>query len=457
MSEEQFFKEKPSNNILAQIIHRYLPFWPIYIVLTVIALIVAYIYLRAETKIYVATAKVLLKDPQKGGGDSKVLDALNIFSEKKIVENEIIVLRSSSLMQQVVKSLNLYATVYNQGKVQKEELYGSNSPVAFVALQKDSIRGGGRYEFDIDWRNERVSIAGKSVPFNGIIQIAKTDYQVVINPEYSRNLSGKNYYVVFSTVQTAAARVIGTLKATPLSYASTVIDLRLETPIQEKGINILNKLFEVYNREGIEDKNQIATKTLAFIEDRLNTVIGQLDSVERIIQNYKARQGVVDLGIQASMYYSAVSDLDRQKARVELQMDILKDIQQYVNRKSKNPGVVPSLEVVDDPTLKSLLEQLYNSEFELDRIRSTAGNKSELVMVAEEKVFRIKKDIQENLDNIRSNFNTELAQINNAIANKYSLLSLVPEKERGLLEINRQQSIKNNIYTFLLQKREETA
>ena len=85
MSEEQFIKDKPSSNILSQIVHRYLPFRPIYIALTLISLVIAYIYLRAETRIYVASAKVLLKDPQKGGGDSKVLDALNIFSEIGII------------------------------------------------------------------------------------------------------------------------------------------------------------------------------------------------------------------------------------------------------------------------------------------------------------------------------------------------------------------------------------
>ena len=83
MNEDQFFKEKPSTNILAQVVHRYLPFWPIFIICTIISLSVAYIYLRSQTRIYVASAKVLLKDPQKGTGDSKVLDALNIFSEKK--------------------------------------------------------------------------------------------------------------------------------------------------------------------------------------------------------------------------------------------------------------------------------------------------------------------------------------------------------------------------------------
>ena len=151
MNEEQISEERPSVNILSQIVQRYLPFWPIFVLLTSISLAIAFVYLRAQTRIYIATAKVLLKDPQKNGGDSKVLDALNIFSEKKIVENEIIVLRSNSLMQQVVKQLDLYATSYNKGNVQTEELYGISSPITFEALNKDSINGGGRYNYSINW------------------------------------------------------------------------------------------------------------------------------------------------------------------------------------------------------------------------------------------------------------------------------------------------------------------
>ena len=122
MNEEQQIKEKQKDNIIAQIIYRYLPFWPFFVILMAASLTVSYFYLRSETKIYIASAKVLLKDPQKGGGDTKVLDALNIFSEKKIVENEIIVLKSSSLIENVVKELDLYSTIYNEGKVQIEEL-----------------------------------------------------------------------------------------------------------------------------------------------------------------------------------------------------------------------------------------------------------------------------------------------------------------------------------------------
>src|SRR5436190_4568290 len=136
MSEEQFFKEKQETNIFIQILQKYLPFWPLFALTIPVAMSVAYVYLRAEVSIYVATAKVLLKDPNKGGGDSKVLDALNIFSEKKIVDNEILVLRSSGLLKEVAGSLDLYATVYNQGKVKLEELYDENSPIHFVALQE---------------------------------------------------------------------------------------------------------------------------------------------------------------------------------------------------------------------------------------------------------------------------------------------------------------------------------
>ena len=144
MSEQQFFKERPETNVMVQIVQRYFPFWPLFLVTVGIGLAISWVYLRSQTRIYVATAKVLLKDPQKGGGDSKVLDALNIFSEKKIVENEILVLRSSNLLQEVVASLDLYAPVFNKGRVRTEELYNGNSPVWFRAADKTNVNGGGK-------------------------------------------------------------------------------------------------------------------------------------------------------------------------------------------------------------------------------------------------------------------------------------------------------------------------
>jgi tyrosine-protein kinase Etk/Wzc len=182
MSEEHFFKEKPSSNILAQIIQRYLPFWPVFLVATFITMSIAFVYLRAQTRIYVASSKILLKDPQKGGGDSKVLDALNIFSEKKIVENEIIVLRSSSIMEEVVSSLNLYASVYNKGNVQTEELYKNQSPVLFEAIDESNIESTGKYFFDVDYEKQVISIGGELIPFNGIFKSGKTSYRLNINP-----------------------------------------------------------------------------------------------------------------------------------------------------------------------------------------------------------------------------------------------------------------------------------
>ena len=199
MEEEQFFKEKPDSNIFKQIIYKYLPFWPLFVITTTVSLAFAMIDLRSQVPIFVASARVLLKDPQKGGGDSKVLDAMNIFSEKKIVDNEIVVLRSADIMTEVVKDLDLYATVYNKGNVRIEELYGDNSPVRFVALNKDNFNLWNTYYFSVNWKKKVLEIDQKEVPFNDTVVLGNATVRVIANDNYNQNVVGKNYFVRFAS------------------------------------------------------------------------------------------------------------------------------------------------------------------------------------------------------------------------------------------------------------------
>ena len=191
---------------------------------------------------FVVSAKVLLKDPNKGGGDSKVLDALNIFSEKKIVENELIVLRSSSILQQVVRNLDLYTHVYIDGKSRLTEQYKTTSPVWFYALDKDTVFGTGRYYFNIDWDKKRVLIDNKSVPFYSSVVLGRTSFQVVPNISYPKNIPVKKCFVQIRSIPSTASSISGAIKANAISNVSTVLDVKLTTPAPDKGKDILEEL-----------------------------------------------------------------------------------------------------------------------------------------------------------------------------------------------------------------------
>ncbi len=457
MSENQLFEERADVNSISQILHKYLPFWPVFVLLVSLSLGASFFYFKKQIPVYVASAKVLLKDPQKGGGDTKVLDALNIFSEKKIVENEIIVLRSSNLMKEVVKSLDLYAKVFKEGKNHEEELYADNLPIQFISANKDLIKDNSIHHFSINWKDKNINIDNKEIEFGQTIKIGEDTYTTVVNPAFKNTKNIEEYIVKFNTVSSEASSIIASLSAAPISYSSTVIDVKLESSVPEKGYAILNKLFEVYNRAGIDDKNQMAVKTLDFIEDRLKAITGQLDSVEKNIEDYKSKNDLINLGDQATLYLGSVRDLDKDNGLLQIQFQLLDDLSTYINNKKDKQGTVPSLFLLNDETLKSLLDQLYQSEFDLDKIQKSSGEKSDNMLLAMQKVARIKNDIKENIENVRRNLLIQKSNNDKSIeANKQKYAS-IPEKERGLLSISREQEIKNNIYSYLLQKREETA
>ena len=391
--------DKSETSFFVQLLQNYLPYWPLFALSIPVCLFFAYVNFRAQAPVYVATAKILIKDPNKGN-DTKVLDALNIFGEKKIVENELIVLRSSILIQEVVSELDLYTNVYNEGNVRKEELYAENSPIKFIALDKDNIGGFGKMYFTIDWDKQIVSINNTNVPFDSTVLLGNAFYRLEINQYYNRNVSNKKYFVVGSSIAGAAGAIIGRLKTIPVSSASTVIEVQLQTEVPEKATDVLAKLFDIYERNQIDEKNETAKKTLDFIDGRLLLVTSQLDSVENNIQSYKSKNSLTDnISEQAKEYLSRATSFGERSSAVGIQLDVLEQIKNYVTDKGSKPGTVPSLLLNQDPLLDKLLDELYEAEFTLNQAKAITGEKSNAIVLGQAKINRIKGDILENIAN----------------------------------------------------------
>lgn len=457
MAEEDFFIQKPGENALKATVQKYLPYWPLLIIIAAIVFPLFYIYLRAMPRVYVAAAKALIKDPYKSPSENKALEALNIFNEKKVIENEIVVMQSSAIMNDVVQHLGLYARVFNKGKVRTEELYKDRAPVYFRAADSTNINYTGTHMLDVDWTSKCILLDGKKTNFNDYVSLGSCRYKVVPNEGYTKFMKGKNYLVSFATVPSSSAEILQSLSISANSYQSSVINLDLKTNVPEKGKDILNTLLDVYNKNGLKDKNKVAGNTLKFIEDRLLDVSHQLDSIETNIKNLKSGHGIVDLGSQAAQYLDAVKTYEQKGSELHMQLDAITNLEGYVAQKGDKSGIVPGLELINDPMLSSLSTQLHQAEFDLEKQQSVAGEQSEAVQLARQKVARLRNDIRENIRNIKRNIQDQTANVSSNIAKNNSLLSQVPANELSLLETKRQQLVKNTIYNYLLQKREETA
>jgi capsular exopolysaccharide synthesis family protein len=448
--------EDKEGNFLKDILFKYLPYWPLFVIFGVGCLVLSRVYLWYAAPLYETTATILIKDEKKGVDDSNLMEQLDLFGEKKLVDNEIEVIKSRMLMHEVVTDLCLYAPITYKGAIKSGSAYRI-SPIVVQASNPDSLIEEKKVFFLYDSAKREVTVDNKHYPlyqwfsdgFNMLRFLPNANYQC---PEEKKPL----YYSIKDSKEVTES-LVGGLKVTQATKLASVIDLSLRDAVPKRSEDILNGLIAAYNRAAVNDKNAQALNTLKFINARLKLVVSALDSVESGIEKYKTSQGIVDLSAQGQLYLNSVGANDQKLSSVNVQLAVLDQVQKYVNSKSDQPGIVPSTLGVEDPGLSRLLERLYTLEVQYEGLRNTTAENNPILLAIRNEIDKIKPNILENISSLRNNLDASLRNLSGNTNSYTSTLNKLPQKERGLIAISRQQSIENGIYAFLLQKREETA
>jgi tyrosine-protein kinase Etk/Wzc len=445
--------EEKETNVSQQLLSKYIPYWPLFILFALLALVAAYVYLRYATPIYEASATLIIKDEKRGSEDSKLIEEFNRISSKKVIENEIEVLQSRAIMEAVVKKLYLYAPLSQKGKVKQSDAYVI-SPVIVEVKNPDSMVEVAKVDFTYDKNTQTVLLNGKdkyrinefvSTPY-GVIKFATNKYYTP-SSESTKQLS----FALLNPKNIADGLTHGLKIAS--ARQSAIVDISFRDAIPQRAVNILNTLIAIYDEQSIDEKNSLARKTLDFVNEQLGIVVKDLDSIQKKVQQYRAGSNAVDVSSTGQLYLQNVSANDQKLGDVNTQLAALNEVEKFVSSKGTQGGIVPSTIGVSDPMLTTLMNKLYTNELEYDKLKKTVGENNPTLTTLADEISKIRPSIMENIKSQKAGLNATRQSIYSTSSGYNSILQTVPQKERQLLEISREEQSKNNFYQSLLQKK----
>lgn len=451
----QVHKEESS---LAQILAGYLVYWPLFIICLLLAFAVAFVYIRYTIPKYEASATIIIKDEKKGDRDSKLIEEIDAISNKKIIENETEVLQSRILMAEVVKKLHLYAPVWMDGEIRQRSAFHF-SPIIAELRNPDTIRRESeQMPLSYDAKTKQVYLKNKKIgTLDEWINTQWGDIKFSVNPNYvpPSEKEKKPLYLNFVPVANIASRLANSIKVTATSKLSSVLELAYADEIPQRAEQIINTLIGEYNKASVEEKNELVKNTLASIYSRLNVVSKDLDSIEKRIQQYRADNRAIDLSAQSNLYLQSVGSSDAELSRVDVQLNNLNQLENYV-KSSESIGVLPSAIGINDQALTSLMTKLNDAQINYDKMRKTVGENNPMITSIKDEISKLKPDILANIQTQKRNLSATRQSLYSTSGKYSSMLNYIPQKEKQLVEISRDQNIKNSIYQFLLQKKEES-
>lgn len=422
-------------------------------------------YLYKATNYYGASTQILIKPPKDPFKDA-LSESLPNTPKKEDVANEMMILQSTKLVDETVKKLNLDISYYIQGRLKTGEVYKGTPfsvegkisdrslydvPFLIRILDKD------RYKVEIatdDYKFSKEARFGDPVVTTRFSFIVTNDSNIIKN---NRRIADISYLFKFQDHDKLVKKYQSALTVTK-DNSATVIDISIEDEVQEKAIDFLNTLTNLYIENSISVNKDVNENTLDFIEGQLREVEAQLNNVEGNLEQFQREKTTLNLGEEQSVLFQRVVDFDSEKARLRIQLNSIDMMYEYLTSSAaENLAISPAiLAESNDPALSSSFNELFALQQKRTNLLFSNTSNSPLVKETDAQISVLKQNILGIVLNVRKTLVNNINSLSSQVNEYQSTIRQMPTTQRGLVNISRNVEIYSRIYEFLLETRAQT-